>query len=67
MVNEKGYTHRLSISKSTKEKVLVECVDEFLQHHPELEGSNITANQIVLKIAKYYTINTNHYFVLHSL
>ena len=54
MVKEKGYTERLSVSKTTKKKVLDECTQEFLQHHPELEGSNITANQIVLKIAKYY-------------
>jgi hypothetical protein len=51
---QKGYTHKLCCSEETFRKIMNECVKDFLEHHPEMKGMNITQNFILLKIAEYY-------------
>lgn len=53
-INEKKYTEKLSCSKSTKELILNECIKEFLAHHPEMKGANVTHNMILRQIAEFY-------------
>ena len=53
-VDKKGYKDRLSCSYSVKKLIMEDCVQEFLEHHPEFEGMNITHNFMLLRLAKYY-------------
>ncbi len=52
-----GWKSRLTISRSTKELIMVKCKDEFLKHHPEMSGINITENFMAVQIAEYYLNN----------
>lgn len=52
--NEKTYSVKLTVSKSTKELIIEDCKEEFLKHHPELEGMKITENFIIRQIADFY-------------
>ncbi len=53
-VNERKYSTRLACSESTKKLIMEECAEEFLAHHPELRGINITQNMMLRQIAEYY-------------
>ena len=44
---------KLTVSKSTKQLVL-DCIPEFLIHHPEMEGMKMTENFITRQIAMHY-------------
>lgn len=54
---EKGYKKRLNVSEKTFDKVTNHCVKEFLKHHPEMRGLNITHNLIVNQLADFYLKN----------
>lgn len=54
MGTQKGYKFKLTCSKETRNKILIDCKKEFLKHHPELRGYNITQNYILMQIATYY-------------
>lgn len=45
---------KLSIHKSTKKLVMVDCRRAFLRDHPEFEGKNITQNHMVRQLAEFY-------------
>ena len=47
------YRH-LSVDKETYELITKNCAEEFLKHHPEYHGSNITQKFILRQIAEYY-------------
>ncbi len=53
-INERKYTARLACSESTKKLILNDCIEDFLSHHPELSGINVTQNMILRQIAEYY-------------
>jgi hypothetical protein len=53
-MGEKTYTEHLVCSKTTKKLILNDCVEEFLEHHPEFKGYNITQDFILRKIVEYY-------------
>jgi len=53
-VLQKGYGEKLSCSKDTKNLIMSQCVDEFLRHHPELKGINVTQNMILNHIGNFY-------------
>lgn len=46
----------LSVHPDTK-KAVMNCIPEFLEHHPELRGMKITENFIVKQIADFYRAN----------
>lgn len=52
--HERKYSTRLSCSESTKKLIINDCVEEFIAHHPELRGINVTHNMILRQIAEYY-------------
>lgn len=45
---------KLTISSETKEKLMNECVKEFLIHHPELKGMKITEEFIARQVIEHY-------------
>jgi hypothetical protein len=51
---ERSYTERLACSESTKELIMVYCVEEYLEHHPEAKDFRISADFILKKLAEYY-------------
>jgi len=53
-ISEKKYIEKLSCSKSTKKLIMQDCIKEFLRHHPELKGMNITQNIILRNMAEFY-------------
>ena len=44
---------KITVSPSTKDLVM-SCISEFLEHHPELKGMKITENFITRQIAEHY-------------
>lgn len=53
-LNERKYSTRLACSESTKKLIMEDCIQDFLSHHPELSGINVTQNMILRQIAEYY-------------
>lgn len=53
-INERKYSTRLACSESTKKLIMGDCIKDFLSHHPELSGINVTQNMILRQIAEYY-------------
>ncbi len=53
-VSKKGYKSHLLCSEETKKLITEDCVEEFLAHHPEFNGMNITHNFILKKIGEFY-------------
>ena len=53
-INERKYSTRLACSESTKKLIMKDCIEDFLSHHPELSGINVTQNMILRQIAEYY-------------
>jgi len=53
-VTKNGYKCHLVCSPETKKLIMEDCVEEFLEHHPEFEGMNITHNFILKKIGDFY-------------
>lgn len=51
---QKGYTHKLCVSKETQDLIRIQCIEEFLTKNPSFRGMNITDNFIVNRIARYY-------------
>jgi len=51
-VNNKCYV-KLTVTSETKRMVL-SCIPDFLEHHPEVKGMKITENFIVMQIADHY-------------
>lgn len=52
MVNDKNYSARLICSYKIKGYINNECKDKFLEEYSEIEGSNITENQILTWLIK---------------
>lgn len=50
----RNYSSCLHCSQETFDLIVKDCKEEFLKHHPELEGTHITQNQILNRLAKYY-------------
>lgn len=44
---------KLTISQETKDEVM-SCIPDFLEHHPEMQGMNITENMIVKQLVKLW-------------
>ncbi len=44
----------LTCSSETKDLILNECVNEFLKHHKDFEGMNVSQGFILKRIAEYY-------------
>lgn len=56
-MGEKNYTDIMKCSKETKDLIMINCKDDFLEHHPEFKGVNITQGFMLKKIAEYYLHN----------
>jgi len=52
--DKKGYKYHLTCSEYTKSLIRNDCVEEFLNHHPEFNEVNITDNFILKKIGEFY-------------
>lgn len=52
--HEKTYSVKLTVSESTKKLITEDCKNEFLKHHPELQGMKITENFIIRQLADFY-------------
>ena len=44
----------LVCDEETFELIMRECTKEYLKHHPEMLGCNITQNHILKQIARFY-------------
>lgn len=44
---------KVTVSPSTKQ-LLMSCIPEFLEHHPELKGMHMTENFITRQIIEHY-------------
>lgn len=44
----------LNVEEEYKEKLLNDCVKEYLKHHPEMVGIPITASKILKEVVEYY-------------
>ncbi len=53
-VNEKGYKRKLSCSQRVFNLITIQCIKEYLKHHPEMRGANITQNHILSQISEHY-------------
>lgn len=45
---------KLTVSLETKSLLMHECVKEFMEHHPELKGMNMTEEFITRQIIEHY-------------
>lgn len=54
MVQEKGYSHRLVVSKETFDLITKQCREEILDNNPDLEGMYMSHNFIVKRIGKFF-------------
>jgi hypothetical protein len=52
----KNFIH-MTCDRETRNLIMEKCVEEFLTHHPELKGYNITQAYILRQIAEYYLNN----------
>ncbi len=52
--NERKYNRKLSVSQSTYDMVMKDCVEAYLDDNPDSEGLQITQNFIVRRMAKKY-------------
>lgn len=52
MVNDNPYSCRLVVSKKVKSYINNECKQKMLDDFPELEGSKVTENQIIIDLIK---------------
>lgn len=52
--NDKKYSKKLSVSKSTFNLVVDDCIPAFLKDNPDFQGMKITQNFIVRRMAKMY-------------
>lgn len=52
MVHQKPYSCRLVCSQKVKNYINNECIKDFLETHPEMEGANITENMILTHLIK---------------
>lgn len=55
--NNKNYNVHLTCSKATRDLILIDCVKDYIKHHPEHIGINITHGFILRQIADYYLNN----------
>ena len=53
-LKDKSYTEHLTCSKETKKLIMGNCIQDFLEHHPEFENMNITSGFILAKMAEFY-------------
>ncbi len=44
----------LAVSKELFNSITIECKEEYLAHHPEMEKVRITNEKILYEMAKYY-------------
>ena len=59
MINESlNNNHRLSrhlaCSQEVYDMIIKDCKREYLEHHPEMLGANISQNHILKQISKFY-------------
>ena len=43
--------------KNKTDNILMDCINEFLRHHPEMKEIKISRNKIIYEIAKFYLKN----------
>lgn len=48
---------KMTVTESTKDLVMNACKEEFLKHHPEMDGMFISQDFMIIKIAKFYLEN----------
>ena len=56
----------LTIKKEVKDKLMCDCVEEYLSHHPEMEGKNITQNHI-LRSEEHTSELQSHSFISYAV
>lgn len=56
-MKETNYSERLCCSPEVKKRIMIKCKQEFLKHHPEMIGLNLTENFMLDKISVYYMEN----------
>ena len=45
---------QIKVRKSDKERLMIECVEEFMHAHPEFDGKKITQAHIFRQVINYY-------------
>tara|TARA_R100001530_G_scaffold129397_1_gene99697 strand:- start:1194 stop:1409 length:216 start_codon:yes stop_codon:yes gene_type:complete len=45
---------KLTVTPETKSMLKNECIEEFMIHHPELKGMNITEEFMVRQVIEHY-------------
>lgn len=54
MMLEKNYKEHMTCSKETKDLIMDQGVKDYLRHHPEDKGRNITQGFILRKLIDTY-------------
>lgn len=49
-----NYDVKMCCSAETRDKIIYDCVEEYLKHHPEMRGKNITQGHILRQLAEHY-------------
>jgi len=52
----KRFKH-IVVDEDTYNLIMGDCLNEFLEHHPDFEGMKLTQNFILKKIVDYYLNN----------
>lgn len=55
---QQKYKERLCCSKRTRDLIMIDCIIEFINHHPELKHKHITQDRILERIALFYLDRT---------
>lgn len=56
-MGERNYTEIMKCSIETKEKIMIACKDDFLDHHPEFNSVKISQGFMLKTLADYYLKN----------
>lgn len=49
------YSAYLTCSEETKKNLMGDCIELFLEYHPEMKGITITQGFILEKVVEFYT------------
>jgi len=59
MINEKlnnsqRVNRHLTCSQTVYDEITINCIEEYIEHHPEMQGAKISQNHILKQISKFY-------------
>lgn len=52
--NSQRTNRHLTCCQEVYEMIVVDCIREYIEHHPEMEGAKISQNHILKQISKFY-------------